>query len=256
MVASTEHVHGVHADARGLYIGNAALTGATTADHTRIQVVHEELDGIVKHGIGTTCDAATTFGTVQVYIMHAEAVGQIEVDGPRDGVMSHAATTTADTVQTGIIHGRSEDGKEKRKAKKAKLQKARRANSKESQRQMNEEEVPLDAEDTDVTGKWMNPYGLVRGLKQLYPDAESRTISPHTLLFILMEFIFTTVKIISGGDHQFQYSIRRHCCFQNRRCSYQYRHHHHQYCRPRLEMLPIHSTYGDGFACRWPTSRS
>ena len=26
----------------------------------------------------------------------------------------------------------------------------------------------------------MNPYGLVRGLKQLYPDAESRTISPHT----------------------------------------------------------------------------
>ena len=27
------------------------------------------------------------------------------------------------------------------------------------------------------------------------------------LLFILMEFIFTTVKIISGGDHQFQIFI-------------------------------------------------
>ena len=47
---------------------------------------------------------------------------------------------------------------------------------------MNEAEVPLDAVDTDVTGKWMNPYGLVRDLKQLYPDAESRTKSLHTQL--------------------------------------------------------------------------
>jgi hypothetical protein len=29
----------------------------------------------------------------------------------------------------------------------------------------------------------------------------------HRLLFISMEFIFTTVKIISGGDHQFQIFI-------------------------------------------------
>ena len=50
------------------------------------------------------------------------------------------------------------------------------------------------------------------------------------LLFISMESIFTTVKIISGGDHKFQFFIWRHWCFQNRRYYYQYRH-HHQYCR-------------------------
>ena len=100
--------------------------------------------------------------------MRGEAVGQVKVDGPRDGVMFDAATPAADTVQTDRIHGeatrvndkgtnaaeldnakgyhhRSEHGREKRKAKKAKLQKARRASLRESQRQMNE------AEDTDVS---------------------------------------------------------------------------------------------------------
>ena len=64
---------------------------------------------------------------------------------------------------------------------------------------MNEAEVPLDAEDTDVTGKWMNPYGLVRGLKQLYPDAESRTKSLHIEICIYdLDTQRPTEEIIGG----------------------------------------------------------
>ena len=107
--------------------------------------------------------AATTVGPIHIENMNTDTI--------------IPSLEAAELENSKRIRQRSVEGREKRKSKKAKLKKARRASLKESQRQMNEVGVPLDAEGTDVTGKRMNPYGLVRGPNQLFPDAESSTMN-------------------------------------------------------------------------------